>query len=212
MRRVWRFPILAAVVMGTVVLARAAPPAPEAPGTDRDGHMSMKLEKTWFGVDVAEVDVWFDGKTRDQLRRLASGKRYSRPLADRIAREAMSADLVVIRLEFLRDVSLDQFLESIRKNLTRARDARLITQAIYDEALQRVRGAFGKFAERGFKDGDVLEYRARAGAVHTTMVSEGGATLLDDTTESEEARRALLAGYFAPRGEFREPLIKSLWG
>lgn len=215
MRRAWRFPIpglVSVILMTTVGLARTAPRASEAVRMEGDGDLHMKLEKTWLGVDVVEVDVWFDGQTREDLRRLASGQPYSDRLADRIAREALTADLAYVRIEFLRDVSLREFLDSVRQNLTRARDAGLITAAIYDDSWRRVREAFGRLAKRGFQDGDRLEYRARSGALRTTLVSSGGRVVLDVTAETDTARRALLAGYFAPGGDFRKPLIRSLFG
>lgn len=177
---------------------------------DRYGHMHMKLEKTWFGIDVVRVDLWFDDATRDRLRELASGQRYSEPLAERIARTALEAQDVRVEVVFLRDASIGEFLDAARENLVHARNAGYISSDTFATAWRGVQTDFAGLAKRGFKEGDRLVYHARAESLQT-IVTSGTRVLLDVTSRDLGARRSMIASYFAPKSDFRRGLIKSLF-
>ncbi len=177
---------------------------------DRYGHMHMKYEKTFLGVDVANIDVRFDEATRDDLRQIAAGQRYSEQIAERIARAALGASDVEVQVRFLRNASLGDFLEAARNNLENARKTGYISQAIFETAWAEVQHKFAPLRERGFKKGDRLIYRASPGALRTTVMSRDRA-LTDVTTRDEGARRAMIASYFAPGSAFRKDLIKGVF-
>ncbi len=199
---------LAVVVALIGMLAVHADSAPLA--DDPYGHMHMKYERTWFGVDVANVDVWVDATTRDQFRELAAGQRYSDETAERVARTALEAKDMDVQIQFLRRAGLREFLDAARKNLERARNAGYISQDTFATAWAGVQRDFAPFAKRGFRKGDKLQYRARPGSLQTT-VTAGDRTLLDVTTSDEGARRAMIASYFAPGTDFRKGLITDLF-
>jgi hypothetical protein len=172
--------------------------------------MHTKYERTWFGVDVANIDVWVDATTRDRFRELAADQRYSDPLAERIARTALEADDVSVQVQLLRNAGLGEFLDAARKNLERARNAGYISPSTFASAWAGVQRDFAKLADRGFKKGDRLLYRARPGSLQTTVMS-GDRVLLDVTSRDEGARRAMIASYFAPHSDFRKGLITDLF-
>lgn len=174
------------------------------------GHMHTKYERTWFGIDVANVDVWFDDATRDRLRELAAGQHYSDAVAEQIARAALDASDVSVQVEFLRSASLGEFLDAARKNLERARNAGYISPDTFSTAWANVKRDFARLADRGFQKGDRLLYRAHPGSLQTIVMS-GERVLLDVTTGDAGARRAMIASYFAPRGDFRKGLITDLF-
>jgi len=196
--------LLVAFLAVSAVRGDAAPVA-----NDRYGHMHMKFERTWFGIDVANVDVSVDEATRDRFREIAAGQRYSEPVAERIARTAMQAENVDVQVVFLRRASLGEFLDAARKNLAHARDAGYISQDTFASAWRGVQSDFSGLAKRGFKSGDRLVYRARPGSLQTTVMSSDG-VLLDLTSRDAGARRAMIASYFAPGSDFRKGLIKDL--
>ena len=99
-------------------------------GRGRYASMQTLLEKTIFKVDVLTLDVWFGSETAHRLERLVTSRRYSESLADSIAVVAIDARDAWARLRFKRHVSLDQFLNGIRQNLTRARQAGIIDSVI----------------------------------------------------------------------------------
>jgi len=200
-------PIALLVALFAVAAARGET-APVA--NDRYGRMHMKYERTWFDVDVANVDVSFDASTRDRLRELAAGQPYSDDVAERIARTALGADDVYVQVQFLRSASLGEFLDAAHKNLERARKAGYISQDTFASAWANVQREFARFSDRGFKKGDRLLYHARPGSLQTTVTS-GQRVLLDVTSPGEDPRRAMLASYFAPGSDFRKGLIKDLF-
>ncbi|HEY6036760.1 MAG TPA: hypothetical protein VIV58_20925 [Kofleriaceae bacterium] len=177
---------------------------------DRYGHMHMLFEKTWFGIDVARVDVWFDPATRDRFRELAAGQRFSDQVAERVALTALQAQDVDVQVEFLRDVSLGEFFDAARDNLVRARKAGYISNDTFAIAWRGVQTDFAALAKRGLKEGDRLTYRARADSLQT-IVTSGKRVLLDVTSRDLGARRSMIASYFAPKSDFRTGLIKSLF-
>jgi len=199
---------IAALVASLAVFGMRGDAAPLA--TDRYGHMHMLFEKTWFGIDVARVDVWFDQATRDRFRELAAGQRYSDQVAERIARTALQAQDVDVRVEFLRDVSIREFYDAARDNLVRARNAGYISKDTFAIAWRGVQTDFAPLAKRGLEEGDRLIYRARVDSLQTIVMS-GNRVLLDVTSHDLGARRSMIASYFAPRSDFRKGLIKSLF-
>ena len=64
--------------------------------------------------------------------------------------------------------------------------------------------------ERGYERGDRLLYRVRADSVRI-VVSEKGKIYVDTTDVGKDAPRIVMASYFAPRSDFREPLLRSLF-
>ncbi len=188
-----------------------APRADSAPAeTDRYGHMHMKYEKTFLGIDVAIVDVTFDAATREQFAALAAGQPYSDQLAERMARTALEAQNVSVTVQFLRNASLRDFLDAAHKNLQRARDAGYISPSAFATAWGNVQRDFSVLKGRGLKKGDRIMYQATPSSLHTTVMA-GDRAVLDVTSPGAEPRRAMLASYFAPRTDFRAGLIKNVF-
>jgi hypothetical protein len=204
-----RFLILGMLLSSSLAGAQAS--GDETLASGPYSRMGMKYEKTFLGVDVAQVDVQFDDRTQAQLRRLAEGHEYSDELGAKIAQVALGADNVLVQLRFLRNVSFSDYLDGARRNLTRARDAGLISERGFAGSWQRVNESFGRFKERGFKKGDRIYYRAHPGSLRTTVVASSGEVLLDVTVDDPEARLSMLGGYFAPGSDFRKPLVRSLF-
>jgi hypothetical protein len=170
----------------------------------------MKYEKTFLGIDVANVDVTFDAATREQFAALAANQPYSDQLAERMARTALGAQNVSVVVQFLRNASLKDFLDAAHKNLERARNAGYLSQSAFTTAWGNVQRDFRVLAGRGLKKGDRVIYRATPSSLRTTVMA-GDRVLLDVTSPGEDPRRAMLASYFAPRTDFRAGLIKNVF-
>lgn len=198
---------MTAIVVSVAVLGLRGDAAPR----ERDyGHMHMLFEKTFLGFDVARVDVWVDTGTRDRVRNLAAGQGYSDGAAERIARTMLDAQDVHVQIDFLRDISIDDFFEAAHDNLARARKSGYISPAVFETAWRGTQTDFGGLRQRGLEQGDRLVYRATAGALQT-VVTHGNRVLLDVTSRDLGSRRAMIASYFAPKTDFRKGLIKSLF-
>jgi hypothetical protein len=173
--------------------------------------MHALLEKTLLKIDVLRLDIRFDERTRDELAALLSGKSYSARLARRIVPVVMGAEGGVVQMQFKRDVTLEQWLGEVRKNLSRARKAGLIDSRSYRHVSSNLRRWFTVNERRGFKNGDRLIYAIRRSSLRTVLISNEGSILLDQTDKGSAPRRALLAGLLAPGSSFREELIRSLF-
>jgi hypothetical protein len=183
---------------------------PTRADTDRYGHMHMVLERTFLKIDAARVNVWFGAATGDALQKLAAGQRYSDDLADRVARVAMQAPDVTVQVELLRNASLGEFLDAAHDNLGHARDAHYLTPDEYTNAWQSVKRDFEPLAKRGLRKGDRVIYRGRGDSLQT-QVLEGDRVILDVSSDDPHARAAMIVSYFAPKTDFRDKLIKSLF-
>lgn len=190
---------------------------PGAPGMEVDALASgphstarMLLEKTIFGFDVLTVEVRFDSATQERIRKIAGSKPGPRDLVDQVALAAVDARDVFARLEFLRNVSLDRWVEGASDGLRKGWQAGIIEEETYRNVAGNLSYWFRAISARGFRRGDQILYRGYPGRLRTVLVSNSGEVLLDQTDEGASHRRALLAGYFAPGTDFREPLVRSL--
>lgn len=169
-----------------------------------------KLERTMFDIDVLSVAVRVDEPARREIARaVASGR--SEDSVDRIARAVAGAERARARVRFLRDIELAQFLEGVREDLAKARDARMIDGELHDRIVRRLPSWFGAIEDRGFREGDELYYDIRPGGLRTVLLSEGGQRVDAQVLRDPELGRAVLAGYVAPGATFRGLLIESLF-
>lgn len=173
--------------------------------------MHTLLERTIFQVDVAELTLRYDSAAADRVGGLVRDREFTGPLADSVAAVVLGAERVHGRLEFLRSVSLGQFLESLRSNMEKARDAGLLDDSAYRAFRGELRGWYAPLDGRGIDEGDVTEYRIRGDTLRVIYRSGGGDVLIDRTDIGAEHRRAVLGGYLAPGTDFREGLVRSLF-
>jgi len=212
--KLFRLP-LAFVFLAWLSAASAdAPPSPASQEWAQGPYsaMHMLLEKTIFNVDVLTVDVRVG---RNVHRRLVdvigTNQRYSEQLGERLAKVVLDTDDALVEVGYLRDISFKQWMEGVIENLDRAEAAQLITKEIRQRVQERVPVAFAAIKERGYERGDRLLYRVRADSVRMVVVSEKGKIYVDTTDVGKDAPRVVMASYFAPRSDFREPLLRSLF-
>lgn len=201
--------VLFFALFATPVAAETVPVETKDLASGRHAHMHMLLEKTVLGVDVVTVDMQFDAKTAERLEAASKGKKYSKEAADEIATAAYRAENAFVRMRFERHVSFDDFVEGSRKSLGFALKAGMITKANYDRSYNGLPQWFGFLKKNGIHKGDRIYYRAKPDSLRTVYVDHQGKTMLDQTDDGADPRLALLAPFFAPGSDFREPLIRS---
>ena len=150
--RIW---LLGTLGVGSLAVGTVrADPAPSLKSNDLAhgpySSMHMLLEKTFLKVDVLTVDVRFGKSAHARLAKLARGKAYSEALGKEAAKIAISADDALVQLRFVRDVSLDQWMDGVRENLQQARDAGLISKKTQQRVGQGLPSWFAPLAERGY--------------------------------------------------------------
>ncbi len=173
--------------------------------------MHMTLQKTILRINVASIDVRFDKPAQVRLAELARGKPYADALVQPLAQVAMAAGRAVIQMRFMRNVSLDRWVGVVRDNIKQAREAGLIDGALEQRVSQGLPQWFAALGERGYEKGDRLFYVIGPDSLRTVVVSAGGQVLVDRLDNEPGGRRVVLASYFAPGSDYREPLIRSLF-
>ncbi len=161
-------------------------------------------------VDAVDVRVRFGPETVARFRSAVAEADGAEALRDSLARAAWRADDAFAELEFLRRVSLEQFLDATRENLDRAADAGILPEPDARRIAADLPGWFDFLRDRGIRDGDRLLYRIRGDTLRTLFLAADGDVLLDQTDVGPERRRAVLGGYYAPGSDFREGLLDGL--
>jgi hypothetical protein len=174
-------------------------------------RMQTLLEKTIFKVDVLTLEVWLGEKATRRIEEIVAGSRYSSDVADGVAEVAINSEDALVRLEFERDVSFEQFLDGIDENLRHVPRAGVIAEADYQEISENLPRWFAFLAERGVHEGDEITYRIRGDSLRTRYVAADGRILLDQMDVGAAARLSVLGSYFVKESEFRRGLVSSLF-
>jgi hypothetical protein len=172
--------------------------------------MHMMLQKTILRINVATIDVRVDRQAQARLAELARGKPYSDDLAQQLAPVAIGAGRAVVQMQLVRAVSLDRWMGVVRDNLKQARAAGLISKELEQKVGAGLPQWFAALDKRGYEKGDRVLYSIAPDSLRTVVVSAGGQVLVDMTDADQGIRRVVLASYFAPGSDFREPLLRSL--
>jgi hypothetical protein len=208
---------LLTVALGVVVAAGAAVadgpvPSLDAPelGQGPYSAMRMRLQKTILNVNVADIDVKFDKATQAKMAELARGKPYSEGLAHQLSLLTLDAKNAVFQMKFLRDIPLNRWIGVVKDSLDQAKAAGLITASMQDTVMKGLPEWFGALKDRGYEKGDRLMYAVTPDGVRSVVVSAGGKVFVDRFDKGHDGRRVVISSYFAPKSEFREPLLRSL--
>lgn len=217
-RSIWRalrFGLLLLLATSESAFAQSPQPVTSldttALGRGPYSRMHTKLEKTIFKVDVLTVDVLLGDGDASRIRRLIDGRRYSDELADSVVQVAIRLQDAFVGIEFLRDVSLEQFLDGVDDNLRRVRDAEIIAASDYEMISQGMPRWYDFLEERGILKGDRMLYRITGDTLTTQYLAVTGETLLNQRDVGPERRLAVLGGYFVRGSDFRKGLVKSLF-
>jgi hypothetical protein len=174
--------------------------------------MHMLLEKTVVKLDVLTVDVRVG---KDVHRRfvevIGKNRQYSEKLGERLADVALGADDALVQVRYLRKITFSQWMEGVSENLDRAEAAKLITPEVRRRVQERLPVAFAAIKERGYETGDRLFYRVRSDSVRMVVVGAKGEIHVDTVDGGKDPSHVVMASYFAPHGDFREPLLRSLF-
>lgn len=200
-----------AVVLAAGVPARAGAQAVNAAvGRTAGSRMHALLQRTLLKVDVLTVDICFDDVTGRRLAELAARGRPGGVAGDSIMRAALAGRLAVGRVEFLRDIPLEDFLDGVREDLRHAVATGVLADSIYRAIAAGLPAWYAPLERRGIRKGDRLVYEMRQEAVRTVLTSREEQTLLDRTEVGRGRRNSPLAAWLAPGSQFRTGLLQSL--
>jgi hypothetical protein len=213
MKSNWRTIALAALVSwGLGSSAFAQLPSLTAPDLAQGPFSSMRmlLEKTFLKVDVAWIDVRVGKRMQAELSRLAKGRAYSDALESELAKVMVEADHAVIQLAFVRDVSLERWMDGVRESVEKAVRAKLVSAELGRKVHDGLPQWFKAIEAEGLHEGDRILYEARPGMLRTVVVTRAGRVLVERTDKDPASTRVLLASFFAPGTDYRSLLLTSL--
>lgn len=174
----------------------------EGPGA----RACMLMERTIFKVDVLTLYVRFGAETATTLHQLVE---QDAP-RDSIAAVATRSSEAFARIEFVRNVGMEQFFDGVREDLRRAVRAGLVSQDTYDEVSAGLPDWYGFLAGRDVRKGDRVLYRIRGDTLRSGYRSAEGELLLDQVDVGPQRRLSVLGAYFVKGSSFREGLLDSL--
>jgi hypothetical protein len=157
------------------------------------------------------VDVRVGRAVHGRFVELIGNKPYSEELGKRLAGVAIDAEDALVQVRYLRKVSFKQWLEGVSENFDYAEAAGLIRPELRRRIEARLPIMVAALVERGFERGDRLLYRVKSSSLRSIVVNEKGKILVDQTDPGRESGRVVMASYFAPNNDFREPLLRSLF-
>jgi hypothetical protein len=173
--------------------------------------MRMCLERTLLNVNVISVRVRFGVGAQRQIRALASGREYSDRLAARIARAAVHADEAQAVLHFQREVELEQFLTSLHKGAREATEVGWINSTTATRLRGYLSDWFGPLRGRNFQKDERLVFGGVGSRLTMRLLDRSGKLLIHRRVEFRNATTAMLAFFYVPGSDLREPLIRSLF-
>jgi hypothetical protein len=207
--------IVAAVIVHATAAAQQSPafgPPVDTAGLahGRPGAtMEVLYERTIFNVDVLRLALRFGNETAAELERILRSA-PSEALEDSIAQTALAATDVLVTSRFLRNVSLDQFLDGLRDSLEDALRAGIISMEAHRAILADVDAQYAPLRGTGIQKGDVMWYRVKGDTLHVAFQRVDGQVPVEERSVGPERRLGLLGGYLAPGSDFREGLVRSL--
>jgi len=113
-------------------------------------------------------------------------------------------------IEFVRDVTLDQFLDGVNADLRNARRAGLLATPSTAPSPPACPGGYGFARADGIRKGDQIVYQLDPQSVRTRFLRRDGSTPLDDVSAGRARRNSPLASWLAPGSDFRNQLLRSL--
>lgn len=178
----------------------------------RFSTMHMLLEKTILSVDVLTLDVRVDPAAAGRIADALSGvEQHDDANEAPVAQAALDADELVGRIEFQRNVRLDQFLDAIDEDMRKAVGVGWLEPAAYREVRDGLPVWFSFLEERRIREGDRLSYHVRRDTLRTVFATADGELLLDQTDVGHQNVVALVGAWFAPNSSFRKKLVQSLF-
>jgi hypothetical protein len=204
--------LFVALLAGTA-LSGAPLPSVEAAdlGQGPYASMHMLLQKTVLHINVANIDVRVDKATQAKLAAIAGGKPYSNALDYQVAQAVMTAPRAVVQMKFVRDIPFNRWVDVVKENLEQAREAGLISKEVEQRVGANLPLWFSAIKDRGYEKGDRLIYAPTRDGLRTVVVATNGQVFIDRYDAGAEPGHVVLASYFTPKSDFREPLIRSLF-
>jgi hypothetical protein len=181
-------------------------------GTGPFARMSILYEKSFlfFSMDVLSLEVQFGGDVAEKVKSLVQNGDESSEFADSIADTAIHAKDAFVQIRFLRDISLNRFIQEARESTKLVREAGIIDNPGYEHIRKNLPIWYASLASRGIREGDEMFYRIQSESLRTVYRGVDGKIYIDQEDEEKLFPLAVLGGYFVTKSKFRKGLLHSL--
>jgi len=176
-------------------------------------RMSTLYEKSFlfFNIDVLSLEIRFGNEVAEKLKSLVQKGDEPSQVADSIADTALHAQDALVHIRFLRNISLNRFIQEARENTKLVRDAGIIDTPSYEHISKNLPIWYASLATRGIREGDEMFYRIRGESLRTVYRGVDEEIYVDQEDQGRVAPLALLGGYFVAKSKFRKGLLQSLF-
>jgi hypothetical protein len=176
----------------------------------RHAEMQTLLERTIFRVDVLTLRVRYDSNTAQSVRRLNRRSMSEKAFEDSVALAVIGSEDLLAEIVFLREISLDQFLDGIDEDMAMAARAGFLSDSVHRAVMAGLPASFAFLRERRIRKGDRISYRLHGNTLRTAYRDATGTVLLDQVDRGRERRMSVIATFLAPGSSFRSGLLESL--
>ncbi len=211
--------LLAASIAGAQIVLRVSLMAAPRPlfdlgslATGPFARMSTLYEKSFlfFRVDVLSLEVRFGSEVAEKVKSLVQNGGEPSKLADSVADTATYAEDAFVHIRFLRDISLDRFIQEARESTKLVREAGIIDTPGDVHISMNLPIWYASLANRGISAGDEMYYRIRGESQRAGYRGVEGTIYVDQEDKGRLFSLAVLGGYFVEKSKFRKGLLQSL--
>ena len=176
-------------------------------------RMSTLYEKSFLflKVDVLNVEVRFGSEVAEKVKSFVQSGDEPSKFADSIADTAIHAQDAFVHIRFLRDISLNRFIQEARESTKLVREAGIIDNPSYEHISKNLPIWYALLANRGIREGDEMFYRIRGESLRTVYRGVDGTIYVDQEDKGRLSPLAVLGGFFVEKSKFRKGLLQSLF-
>ncbi len=176
-------------------------------------RMSTLYEKSFlfFSIDVLSLEVRFGSEVAGKVKLLVQNGDESSKIADSIADTAIHAQDAFVHIRFLRDISLNRFIQEARQSTKLVREAGIIDNPSYEHISKNLPIWYASLANRGIREGDEMFYRIRGESLRSVYLGVDGTIYVDQEDKGRLFSVAVLGSYFVAKSKFRKGLLQSLF-
>ena len=212
--------LLAASIAGALIVLPVSLMSSQRPlfdlgslATGPFARMSTLYEKSFlfFSIDVLSLEVRFGSEVAEKVKSLVQDGDEPSKVADSIADTAIHAQDAFVHIRFLRDISLNRFIQEARESIKLVREAGIIDNPSYEHISKNLPIWYALLANRGIREGDEMFYRIRGESLRTVYRGVDGTIYVDQEDKGRLSPLAVLGGFFVAKSKFRKGLLQSLF-
>ena len=212
--------LLAASIAGALIVLPVSLMSSQRPlfdlgslATGPFARMSTLYEKSFlfFSIDVLSLEVRFGSEVAEKVKSLVQDGDEPSKVADSIADTAIHAQDAFVHIRFLRDISLNRFIQEARESTKLVREAGIIDNPSYEHISKNLPIWYALLANRGIREGDEMFYRIRGESLRTVYRGVDGTIYVDQEDKGRLSPLAVLGGFFVEKSKFRKGLLQSLF-